>query len=82
MRARTAILTGPPPAILSIDFDPPLDGANAQWLQRMPMGTSLKLAACPVWKVGACADLSVILFWREPYLRNLQDKPKGKNSLF
>ncbi|CAJ1340342.1 unnamed protein product [Effrenium voratum] len=55
MRARTAILTGPPPAILSIDFDPPLDGANAQWLQRMPMGTSLKLAA--VYKEGP--------WWRE-----------------
>ncbi|CAE7695184.1 unnamed protein product [Symbiodinium pilosum] len=54
-RARMAILTGPPPAVLGISFDPPLRGADAQWLQRMPMGTSLKLAA--VYKEGP--------WWRE-----------------
>ncbi|CAE7329156.1 MAOA [Symbiodinium natans] len=54
-RARAAILTGPPSAILGISFDPPLGGADAQWLQRMPMGTSLKLAA--VYKEGP--------WWRE-----------------
>mmetsp|Transcript_42532 Transcript_42532/g.95474 ORF Transcript_42532/g.95474 Transcript_42532/m.95474 type:complete len:555 (+) Transcript_42532:39-1703(+) len=48
--AQAAILTGPPPALTQIDFDPPLHAADAQWLQRMPMGTSLKLAA--VYKEG------------------------------
>ncbi|OLQ13627.1 putative flavin-containing monoamine oxidase A [Symbiodinium microadriaticum] len=54
-RARAAILTGPPPAILGISFSPPLGGVDAQWLQRMPMGTSLKLAA--IYKEGP--------WWRE-----------------
>eukprot|EP00913_Durusdinium_trenchii_P030623 g28680.t1 len=52
LRARAAILTGPPPAILKMEFDPPLKGLDAQWLQRMPMGTSLKLAA--VYEQGPC----------------------------
>ena len=33
------ILTGPPPMVLGIRFSPPLDGFQAQLMQRMPMGT-------------------------------------------
>ncbi|CAE8634792.1 unnamed protein product [Polarella glacialis] len=54
-RARAAIVTGPPPAILGINFDPPLRAPDAQLLQRMPMGTSLKIAA--VYRQGP--------WWRE-----------------
>ncbi|CAK9037779.1 unnamed protein product [Durusdinium trenchii] len=62
LRARAAILTGPPPAILKMEFDPPLKGLDAQWLQRMPMGTSLKLAAVyeqgPWWRhLGLQGDI-------------------------
>ena len=46
-KAKALIITGPPPAILGMRFEPPLGAADAQWLQRMPMGSSLKLAARP-----------------------------------
>jgi len=49
-QAKAAIVTGPPEALLSLDFEPPLPGVQAQLLQRMPMGTSLKYAA--VYKQG------------------------------
>lgn len=49
-RASAAIVTGPPPTVLGLNFDPPLAGPQAQLLQRMPMGTSLKFAA--VYKQG------------------------------
>merc|ERR1712151_605317 len=49
-----AIVTGPPAVVLGIEFNPPLPGVQAQLLQRMPMGTSLKFAAAytqgPWWR--------------------------------
>eukprot|EP00928_Gymnodinium_smaydae_P005700 TRINITY_DN11952_c0_g1_i1.p1 TRINITY_DN11952_c0_g1~~TRINITY_DN11952_c0_g1_i1.p1 ORF type:complete len:605 (-),score=87.61 TRINITY_DN11952_c0_g1_i1:78-1892(-) len=48
--AKVAIVTGPPAVLLGIQFVPPLSGIQAQLLQRMPMGTSLKFAA--VYKQG------------------------------
>jgi monoamine oxidase len=48
--AKTVILTGSPPAMLGISFDPPLPTVHAQLLQRMPMGTSRKFIA--VYKRG------------------------------
>jgi len=48
--ARVVIITGPPPAVLGIDFFPPLHAPQAQLLQRLPMGTSLKFAA--IYKEG------------------------------
>lgn len=53
--AAAVVVTGPPPVVLAIDFTPPLPGAQAQLLQRMPMGTSLKFAA--VYRQGP--------WWRE-----------------
>jgi len=48
------VVTGPPSAVLGIEFAPPLAGVQAQLLQRMPMGTSLKFAAVytqgPWWR--------------------------------
>lgn len=48
--AKAVILTGSPPAILGIHFDPPLPAVQAQLLQRMPMGTSRKFIA--IYKNG------------------------------
>lgn len=45
VEAKAAIVTGPPPAVLGIEFRPKLSGANAQMLQRMPMGASTKFVA-------------------------------------
>lgn len=65
--AAAAIITGAPPMVLGIDFDPPLNGADAQLLQRMPMGASLKFAAVysqgPWWReLGMQGDiLSTVL---------------------
>jgi len=42
--AAAVIVTGPPPTVLNIDFEPPLAGTTAQLLQRMPMGTSMKFS--------------------------------------
>lgn len=53
--ARYAIVTGPPPAVLGIKFEPTLSGVQDQLLQRMPMGTSLKYGA--IYKEGP--------WWRE-----------------
>ena len=44
------IVTGSPPAIMGIDFQPPLPSVQAQLLQRMPMGTCRKF--CSVYKRG------------------------------
>lgn len=60
--AKAAIITGPPPALLGIDFSPPLSGANAQLLQRMPMGASTKFAVVypdgPWWReLGMQGDI-------------------------
>lgn len=52
---KALIVTGSPPAILSIDFDPPLPSIHSQLLQRMPMGTSRKFMA--IYKRGP--------WWRE-----------------
>lgn len=43
--AKAVVVTGPPPAILGIEFVPPLQGPEAQLLQRFPMGVSMKFAA-------------------------------------
>lgn len=68
--ARAIIITGPPPAVLGIDFDPPLSGFDAQLLQRMPMGTSLKFAAVyeqgPWWRdLGLQGDILATVLPRE-----------------
>eukprot|EP00929_Paragymnodinium_shiwhaense_P083690 TRINITY_DN44692_c0_g1_i2.p1 TRINITY_DN44692_c0_g1~~TRINITY_DN44692_c0_g1_i2.p1 ORF type:complete len:512 (-),score=89.74 TRINITY_DN44692_c0_g1_i2:3-1538(-) len=42
IRASYVVVTGPPPALQAISFEPPLSANHAQLLQRMPMGTSLK----------------------------------------
>jgi len=60
--AAAAILTGAPAMVLGINFDPPLPGTAAQLLQRMPMGTSMKLAAVysqgPWWReLGLQGDI-------------------------
>lgn len=60
--ARAAVVTGPPPAILGISFVPPLQGPEAQLLQRMPMGASMKFAAVfeggPWWRdLGLQGDI-------------------------
>eukprot|EP00931_Biecheleriopsis_adriatica_P104865 TRINITY_DN79482_c0_g1_i1.p1 TRINITY_DN79482_c0_g1~~TRINITY_DN79482_c0_g1_i1.p1 ORF type:complete len:592 (+),score=59.40 TRINITY_DN79482_c0_g1_i1:3-1778(+) len=51
--ARKVIVTGPPPVLAGISFLPPLHATQAQLLQRMPMGTSLKFFAVyerPWWR--------------------------------
>lgn len=68
--ARTAIITGPPPAVLGIEFEPPLRGADSQFLQRMPMGTSLKFAAIyregPWWReLGLQGDILTTMLPKE-----------------
>eukprot|EP00937_MAST-01D_sp_MAST-1D-sp2_P002520 g2520.t1 len=55
VRARFAVLTGPPPMVSAISVTPPraLGSAPAQLLQRMPMGASLKYFvayARPWWR--------------------------------
>ena len=53
LRAKTVIVTGSPPVVLGIRFDPPLPQVHAQLLQRMPMGTSRKVIAIyptPWWR--------------------------------
>lgn len=47
---KALILTGSPPAILGIDFEPPLPVVQTQLLKQMPMGTCRKFIA--VYKRG------------------------------
>jgi len=63
-RTSAVVVTGPPPTVLGIDFHPALPGVQAQLLQRMPMGTSLKYAAVykkgPWWRnLGLAGDILV-----------------------
>eukprot|EP00927_Polykrikos_kofoidii_P045478 TRINITY_DN39487_c0_g1_i1.p1 TRINITY_DN39487_c0_g1~~TRINITY_DN39487_c0_g1_i1.p1 ORF type:complete len:544 (-),score=66.42 TRINITY_DN39487_c0_g1_i1:16-1647(-) len=62
VEAKAAVVTGPPPTVLGIEFSPPLKGADAQLLQRMPMGSSMKFAAVydggPWWRsLGLQGDI-------------------------
>lgn len=42
---KTIVVTGSPPVIQKLHFDPPWPGTQAQLLQRMPMGTTCKCIA-------------------------------------
>ena len=57
LKATTVLLTGSPGVLSAIKHSPPLGHAQAQLLQRMPMGTSMKLFAFynSAWcDCGAC----------------------------
>ena len=46
-RAPYVVVTGSPAAVSTIEFDPPMSAPSAQLLQRMPMGTSMKVRRGP-----------------------------------
>ena len=53
LRARQAIITIPPPLAVRIDYDPALPARHDQLMQRMPMGSVIKINAVydePFWR--------------------------------
>ena len=80
VRAKNVVITGSPSALLSMAFDPPMSASDAQLLQRMPMGTSLKFFAIyeegAWWKEGANPKTGTIVATKTPPAqKSFQDLP-------